>query len=136
MSISPFLIGKILECVAHATPYAAPETWVAVLDDTGTELSNGDYSRRRVDAPGGVSPTWSEVLLSDTKGRVEVDAAVSWGIPTVDWGKVAGFALHDANVGGNELLRKNLPRVREVFAGEPFSIPAQQLKILLAAPSV
>ncbi len=135
MSFSAFAMGKLMEAIAHATPYAAPETWVALLDDTGAELANVDYSRKRVDAPTGVSPKWSGVLASSSGARVENDVPVSWGTATVNWGVVRGVAIKDASVAGNELMRELLPQSRKVFAGDPFRIPAQALKIRLVKPS-
>lgn len=133
MSFSPFLMGKFLEAVAHGLPYSAPETWVALIDETGSELSNVDYVRQRVDVPGGTDPKWSAALTSGSGGRVENSTPVSFGVASVDWGQVKGVAVFDASVGGNELMRELLPAPRTVFVGDPFRIPAQALKIRLVA---
>ena len=135
MSFSPFSTSAILQAIAHAQPYSAAATWVALLDSAGVELSNVDYSRKLVDVPAGADPKWSAVLTSGAGSRVENTTPISFGVATVDWGEVRGIAIRDASVGGNELMRELLPQSRTVFAGDPFSIPAQALKIRLVKPS-
>ncbi len=135
MSFSPFSTRSILEAVAHAQPYSAAATWVALLDSAGVELSNVDYSRKLVDKPSGSDPKWSAVLTSGAGSRVENTTPVSFGVATVDWGEVRGIAIYDADVDGNELMRELLPQSRTVFAGDPFRIPTRALKIRLVKPN-
>lgn len=136
MSFSPFVMGKVLEAIAHAQPYSAPATWVALLDSGGAELSNVDYARQRVDVPTGTDPKWSAALTGGAGSRVQNSTPISFGPATVDWGEVRGVAIYDdASTAGNELMRELLPSPRTVFAGDPFRIPAQALKIRLVKPS-
>lgn len=134
MSYSPFLLGKLIEAIAHGQAYSSPATWVALLDNAGVELSNVDYSRQLVDAPSGGDPKWSGALTGVGGSRTENTAPISFGTPTIDWGRVNGVALFDASTAGNELMRELLPNPRVVFAGDPFIIPAQALKIRLVIP--
>jgi len=131
VSFTNFLSGKILEAIGHAIPYSAPETWVGLLDDTGTELVNVDYARVRVDAPTGSDPKWSAVLSGSSDSRIENSTIVSFGAATVDWEKVESVSVFDAITDGNELMREDIPGGRNVLAGDSFRIAEQALKIRL-----
>jgi len=127
-------MGEMLSAFAHATPYSSPETWVALMDGSGAELSNVDYARQRINIPGGSDPTWSSLLVGTAGARVENATPVSFGIATVNWGLVGGAAIYDAASAGNELMRKVAPQQRSVLIGDPFRIPAGAIKVRLVRP--
>jgi len=131
VSFTPFLSGKILEAVGHGIPYSAAGTWIGLLDNTSTELSNVDYARIQINPPTGSDPKWSAVLSGASGSRIENSTLISFGTTTVDWGDVKIVSVFDASTGGNEILRELLPSVRNMLAGDSFRIAAQAIKIRL-----
>ena len=129
MSLAAYTWGKMLEALAHNVTWTAGETWVALFDENGIELSNVDYARQRVEPTGGASPVWSPVIAGANASRIENNGAISWGNATVIWGIVKSAGLYDAVTSGTRLMFEDLASERTVLIGDPFQIPDKQFKI-------
>ncbi len=87
---------------------------------TASEVAGGGYGRQAISGVMQAADTASGSTTNDT--------AITFGSPTANWGLIRGFAVMDAQTGGNMLLYASFDPPREILAGAaPFVVPAGTL---------
>lgn len=133
MSLSAETTTGILRAQADAVPYSAKQTWIALLDPEGNELTADDYARQRVRPSDDASPPrWSAPLVGSTEGRVEnVEEVVFTESAQEAWGNIAEVVVFDdESASTNEVMRQAIP-VQTVNRGGRFRLGARAIKIVL-----
>lgn len=100
---------------ARTQLYIALFTSDPTINNTGTEVTGGSYSRK----------TFSVDNDSDADGVVRNTANINWtNMPAVT---VTHFAVFDAATSGNPIMYDSLPIPAQFTAGDPFQIDANSL---------
>src|SRR5688572_26617117 len=93
----------------------------------GTEVTGGSYAR--VDVPP-LDANWSGA--SATNGLTDNVAAITFPVPTANWGVVVAFGIFDATSGGNLLVWGPITPNKTINNGDPapaFAIGALDVTI-------
>lgn len=94
----------------------------------GTEVSGGSYARVSV-AP--LDANWTGASATD--GLTDNAAAITFPVPTANWGVVTHFGIHDAATAGNLLVWGALTTAKTINNGDPApSFPTGTLDITFA----
>lgn len=123
-AMTNYLANKVRDHVLRNTSYTSPTTVYLALyttatdeDGSGTEVTGGSYARQAITFNAGADP-----------GLAEQAATVTFSsMPSCT---VVAAAIHDHPTAGNMLLHGRLPRARVVTAGQPFPVPAGDLRPL------
>lgn len=133
MSFSTFLEDKVLRHVFCGVPYTAPTTlYLALWTDAtvptdataGTEVSGGSYARQAIATSG-----WTVSGAAPT--QIANVAQILFAPASADWGNIKYAAIMDASSGGNVLDWGALTSLKNVTAGDLFTIPANGIAITL-----
>ena len=88
----------------------------------GTEVSGGGYARVSV-PPGDANWTATQGgtsgASSGTNGATANVLAVTFPVPSADWGHLTHMAIYDAATAGNPLIWSPLATPRDVVNGDP-----------------
>lgn len=113
MPVSTYLANKLLDHVLRNVSYTPPATVYLALytsnptaDDTGTEVSGGNYARVAVTFAAAAARATSNSAIIDT-----VRSTASWGTPSY-------FGLRDASTAGNLLFYGTITAPVAVAAGK------------------
>jgi len=125
-ALSNYLETKLIDHVLRNASYTSPATVYAALyttdpgeDNSGTEVSGGDYARQSV--------TFGAPTDGVTKNSVEV----TYPEATASWGTVSYTGILDANTGGNLLFYGGLDASKTVDTGDQFIFQIDELECSL-----
>lgn len=89
----------------------------------GVEVSGGSYARvtlaSALTAWAGTQAAASTTASSGTSGTTSNNAAITFPVPTANWGVITGFGIFDAVSGGNLLIYGALTTSKTVNNGDP-----------------
>jgi hypothetical protein len=120
-----YLIDHLFRTRTFAKPSAVyVALFTSAPSDTGggTEVTGGSYARKDVspaDATWTATQGGSSGNSTGTNGQTTNVAAITFPLPTADWGTVTHFALMDASTGGNMLIWDQLTAPRTILSGDP-----------------
>jgi hypothetical protein len=121
---STYTATQIAEWMSQGTIDAAPANlYVALFDDTGTEVS-GDFANDRPSTAAGTD--WNIINTNDFENAAEID----FGEAAVDVSNIQDVALYDDTLasGGNQIARYTLTDAPfDVSAGSRAFFEAAQL---------
>lgn len=80
----------------------------------GTEVSGGSYARVQRDP---LDANWTGA--SATNGLTDNAAALTFPVPSANWGVVTHFGIFDATTGGNLLFHGALTTSKTINNGDP-----------------
>lgn len=127
--MSDYLENKLVDWLLRGQAFTPPtNTYAALLTAApsdaggGTEVSGGNYARVAI-ASGlttwaGTQGAGTTVASTGTSGTTSNNAAITFPVPSADWGRVTHFALFDAASGGNLLLWGALTAAKNVSNGD------------------
>jgi hypothetical protein len=125
MSFSDYLENKLVDHVFGGSAYTAPGTIYLALftanpgdDDSGTELSGNNYSRKAVS-------------FTVTDNAATNSAAVEFDAASGSWGTITHVGLYDASTSGNLIAHAALTASKTIAASDVFRVPAGDLDITL-----
>lgn len=102
----------------------------------GTEVAGGAYARVAVTSSlanwAGTQAAASTVASSGTTGTTSNNAALTFPVPTANWGSVTHMAIYDAATAGNMLIYSALTTPKTVNNGDAapsFAISALTFQI-------
>ena len=120
-AISDFLEVSLIKHIFRTGSYSKPSTLGVALftsdpAETGVagEVSGGSYAR--VEVPPG-DANWAATSGAD--GHTSNVAAITFPIPTADWGYATHFAIFDAAAAGNMLFHAQLMSPMAIYSGDP-----------------
>jgi len=126
-AMSDYLENEILDHMLGTGAFTMPSNVYIGLstgsfadDNSGTELTGNNYSRKAVTFSAASSGTTSN------SGTVEFDAA------TGTWGSVSHFGLFDASTSGNLLIHGAFSSAKTITSGDILRISAGDLDITAA----
>lgn len=126
MSMSDYLEEKLLNASLRNTAYTPPTTVYVALyksdpsdDNTGTEVTGGDYARQTV------------TFSAPSSGAVASSNDVTFPTATADWGTATHFGLLDTTTAGNLLFSGSLTTPRTINSGDQFTFLAGQITVSL-----
>lgn len=112
-ALSDYAENELLDHLLGTGAYTMPTTVYVGLstgsfndDNSGTELTGNNYSRKAVSFGAAASGTASN------------DAAVEFSAATGSWGTVSHFGLFDASSGGNLLIHGALTASKVIESGD------------------
>ena len=126
-AMSDYLENEILDHICSVGSYTMPANVYVGLstgsfgeDNSGTELSGNNYTRKEV--------TFSAASSGATtnSGTVEFNAA------TGSWGNVSHFGIFDASTSGNRLIHGAFSVSKTITTGDILRINASDLDITAA----
>lgn len=119
-----------------STIYIALETAAGSDTGCGTEVTGGSYARVAVTSSlanwAGTQSSGSTSASSGTSGTTSNNAAITFAMPTANWGSVTGFCGMSAPSGGTTYFRANLTTAKTVNNGDAapsFAIGAATFQI-------
>ena len=112
-ALSDYAENELLDHLLGTGAYTMPTTVYVGLstgsfndDNSGTELTGNNYSRKAVS------------FGAATSGTASNDAAVEFSAATGSWGTVSHFGLFDASSGGNLLIHGALTASKVIESGD------------------
>ena len=118
MSLTNYGENAVLGLVkGAATFWLALFTAVPGEDGTGAEVSGGGYARQRVNFGEAAS------------GAMKNDEAIEFPTASSDWGTAAGWALFDAETGGNMWWAGAVDVPKPLYAGDIYRVDAGGLSL-------
>ncbi|HXI17807.1 MAG TPA: hypothetical protein VNM48_15710 [Chloroflexota bacterium] len=122
-SKSDFYENRVLNLALRAatltpaiTPYVALFTGTLTGDTPGTEVTLGAYAR--VSAP---ATTWgptSTAAGDSTAATLTNAVAITFPLPTANWGTITHMGIFDAATAGNALYYADLTTARTINSGD------------------
>lgn len=142
-ALSDYLENALIDHLFRTTNYTAPTAlyvalFTAAPSDSGggTEVSGGSYARANL-APSNTN--WEGThgnntgASSGTGGATQNSVAITFPVPSADWGTITNFAIFDAVTSGNMLIHGALTANKTVNNGDPApSFPIDSLDFSLA----
>lgn len=110
------LVNQVLQAASAPTVaglYVGLFTAMPDVTNDGTEVSGGSYARQSIAQS---SSGWS---ANDNGGCSYSGAAVTFPVPTANWGNVIGWGLFTASTGGNLLFAGPISPGRVISSGAP-----------------
>lgn len=106
--------------------YVALYTTMPAADGTGgVEVSGGSYARV-LHGPG--DAYWDAPVGGN--GEFKNTTAITFPVPTANWGLVVGFGIFYVSSGGTPQIAKTLDTARNIASGDPApNFPVGSLKI-------
>lgn len=130
MSLSNFLIKKIIDHLTGILPYDPPPFFLGLSkDDPGAdgqginEPSGNAYARVSLNA------IFAEATLASSVVKALSNAIVSFPPATGDWGTIQYVAIFDAATDGNVLWSVALSNGIAIKNGDTFSIPIGSMSL-------
>ena len=128
-AMTNYLENKIIDWLYRGQTFTPPATRYFALftvtpSDTGggTEVSAAGYARVAVASSlanfAGTQAAASTVVSSGTGGTTSNNVAITFGLPTANWGSIVGMATFDALTGGNMLEYGALSAAKTVNSGD------------------
>lgn len=129
-AMSNYLENKLIDHVFRGVAFTAPTTvyvalFTAAPSDTGggTEVTGGSYARVAVTCN---TTNWAATNAagstanpsSGTSGTTSNNNAVTFPVPTANWGTITHVAVFDASSGGNMLFWGALTTSKTVNNGD------------------
>ena len=143
-NLTDFAENKLVDAIFRGQASGLPATWYVALftaapNDAGggTEVTGGSYARVAVTASlanfAGTQSAGSTTASSGTGGVTSNNNAVTFPVPSANWGSITHFALMDAVSGGNMWIHGALTVAKTVNNGDPApSFAAAALTFTLA----
>lgn len=128
-AMSDYLENKLTDALLRGQSFTMPATVYVTLataagSDTGcgTEVSGGSFARVAVSSSlanwAGTQSAGSTAASSGTSGTTSNNAAVTFAVPTANWGTVVEFCVMDASTSGNTLFRSALIANKTINNGD------------------
>jgi len=89
-------------------------------DNSGTELSGNNYSRKAI------------TFASAASGSISTNAAVEFDAATGSWGTVSHWAIYDAASSGNQLFHGAFTTGKAIGSGDILKVASGSLTITAA----
>lgn len=105
---------------APSAVYLGLSTGSMADDNSGTELSGNNYSRKAV------------TFASAASGSISTNAAVEFDAATGSWGTVSHWAIYDASSGGNQLFHGAFTTGKAIGSGDILKVASGSLTITAA----
>lgn len=129
-NLTDFAENKLIDTIFRGQASGLPATWYVALFTTapndaggGTEVTGGSYARASVAASlanfAGTQSAGSTTASSGTGGVTSNNNAVTFPVPSANWGSITHFALFDASSGGNMWIHGALTVAKTVNNGDP-----------------
>lgn len=126
-AMSDYLELKVLDHVLGTTSYTMPSAVYLGLstgsfgdDNSGTELSGSNYSRKAI------------TFSSAASGTTSNDSTIEFSAATGSWGTVSHWALFDAASSGNMLIHGAFTASKAIASGDIVRIVAGDIDITAA----
>ena len=126
-AMSDYLELKFLEHFTGTASTSAPSAVYLGLstgsmadDNSGTELSGNNYSRKAI------------TFASAASGSISTNAAVEFDAATGSWGTVSHWAIYDASSGGNQLFHGAFTTGKAIGSGDILKVASGSLTITAA----
>ena len=126
-AMSDYLELKFLDHFTGTASTAAPSAVYLGLstgsmadDNSGTELSGNNYSRKAI------------TFASAASGSISTNAAVEFDAATGSWGTVSHWAIYDASSGGNQLFHGAFTTGKAIGSGDILKVASGSLTITAA----
>jgi hypothetical protein len=142
--MSDYLENKFIDALLRnqafptiATLYFALFTAAPSDSGGGTEVTGGNYARAALAASlanfAGTQSAGSTTASSGTGGQSSNNVAITFNVPSANWGQVTHWGLFDALTGGNLLVWGALTNPKNINNGDPApSWPIGTLQITAA----
>ena len=105
---------------APSAVYLGLSTGSMADDNSGTELSGNNYSRKAI------------TFASASGGSISTNAAVEFDAATGSWGTVSHWAIYDASSGGNQLFHGAFTTGKAIGSGDILKVASGSLTITAA----
>jgi len=105
---------------APSAVYLGLSTGSMADDNSGTELSGNNYSRKAI------------TFASAASGSISTNAAVEFDAATGSWGTVSHWAIYDASSGGNQLFHGAFTTGKAIGSGDILKVASGSLTITAA----
>jgi hypothetical protein len=126
-AMSDYLELKVLDHVLGTTSYTMPSAVYLGLstgsfgdDNSGTELTGNNYSRKAI------------TFSSAASGTTSNDSTIEFSAATGSWGTVSHWALFDAASSGNMLIHGAFTASKAIASGDIVRIVAGDIDITAA----
>ena len=126
-AMSDYLELKVLDHVLGTTSYTMPSAVYLGLstgsfgdDNSGTELSGSNYSRKAI------------TFSSAASGTTSNDSTIEFSAATGSWGTVSHWALFDASSSGNLLIHGAFSAAKTIATGDIVRVATGDLDITAA----
>lgn len=126
-AMSDYLELKVLDHVLGTTSYTMPSAVYLGLstgsfgdDNSGTELSGSNYSRKAI------------TFASAANGTTSNDSTIEFSAATGSWGTVSHWALFDAASSGNMLIHGAFSAAKTIATGDIVRVATGDLDITAA----
>lgn len=140
-AMSDYLENKLIDFLFRGQTLTAPATiYVGLLtaapSDTGggTEVSGGSYARASVTSSlanwAGTQASGSTTASTGTNGTTSNNNAITFPVPSANWGVITHIGIYDASTAGNLLFWAALTTSKTVNNGDAApSFPAAALTV-------
>lgn len=105
---------------APSAVYLGLSTGSMADDNSGTELSGNNYSRKAI------------TFASAASGSISTNAAVEFDAATGSWGTVSHWAIYDAASSGNQLFHGAFTTGKAIGSGDILKVASGSLTITAA----
>jgi len=126
-AMSDYLELKVLDHVLGTTAFTAPSAVYLGLstesfgdDNSGTELTGNNYSRKAI------------TFASASSGTTSNDSTIEFNAATGAWGTVSHWALFDAASSGNLLIHGTFSASKVIATGDIVRVATGDLDITAA----
>lgn len=142
-ALTDFAENKIIDAVFRGQALGAPATLYFALFTSattdaggGTEVTGGSYARVAVTSSlanfAGTQAAGSTVASTGTSGTTSNNTAITFPVPSANWGSCSHIGIFDAASGGNMWAHGALTTPRNVQNGDgapSFAIAAMSFQI-------
>lgn len=129
-SFTDYYENKLVDSQIRGQVYTPPTSLYFGLDTVacteaggGTEVTGGSYARVAVVSSlanwAGTQGAGTTVASSGTSGTTSNNIAITYPVPTANWGQVVSFRVWDSLTAGNALICQPLTLPKTVNNGDP-----------------
>jgi hypothetical protein len=126
MSASNYLEDKLLDHTLGGTAFTQPSGLYLALstgsfadDNSGTELSGSNYSRKAM------------TFAAASSGSAATNAAVEFDAATGSWGTVSHWGIYDASTSGNLLFHGSFTASKTIATNDILKVASGSITISL-----
>ena len=126
MSASNYLENKLLDHTLGGAAFTQPAGLYLALstgsfadDNSGTELSGSNYSRK------------SMTFAAASSGSAATNAAVEFDAATGSWGTVSHYGIYDASTSGNLLFHGSFTASKTIATNDILKVASGSITISL-----
>jgi hypothetical protein len=126
MSASNYLENKLLDHTLGGTAFTQPSGLYLALstgsfadDNSGTELSGSNYSRKAM------------TFAAASSGSAATNAAVEFDAATGSWGTVSHWGIYDASTSGNLLFHGSFTASKTIATNDILKVASGSITISL-----